>query len=314
MYKRIPAAFLLAFASVAVMPASTIAAPPSTDLPAAIFADPPLDSIHPASGQGVQFYSDGALINAQLYRPRGDGPHPTVILLHGLPGNEQNLDAAQVIRRAGWTVITFHYRGSWGSGGKFTLGGGVDDAHALLKHLHEAKSAANWGVDPNRIVLMGHSYGGFVAARTAADSPGLIGVALIAPWDVSLDERTWKPLTAARRKAVALETFDDVDGRLGTANALSLLDEVLREGPRLDLAQLAESLAQQRLLLITATRDTDDDKAIDLLPALRHFGARYLTTAQLDTDHGFNDQRIALEVRVLRWLQALPGAPSEAAP
>ena len=35
-----------------------------------------------------------------------------MILFHGLPGNEQNLDLAQAIRRANWNVLTLHYRGS----------------------------------------------------------------------------------------------------------------------------------------------------------------------------------------------------------
>lgn len=47
-----------------------------------------------------------------MYMAAGAGPHPTVLLLHGLPGNEQNVDLAQSIRRAGWNVLTLHYRGS----------------------------------------------------------------------------------------------------------------------------------------------------------------------------------------------------------
>jgi pimeloyl-ACP methyl ester carboxylesterase len=53
-------------------------------------------------------------LNAVLYIAAGEGPHPNVLLLHGLPGNEQNIDLAQSMRRAGWNVLTFHYRGSWG--------------------------------------------------------------------------------------------------------------------------------------------------------------------------------------------------------
>ena len=37
-----------------------------------------------------------------LMWPQGLGPHPVVIMLHGFPGNEKNLDLAQSIRRAGW--------------------------------------------------------------------------------------------------------------------------------------------------------------------------------------------------------------------
>src|ERR1700722_9933295 len=167
------------------------AATPDASLPAALYTDPPLDPAHPAAGEGIQFQSPGASLNGQLYRPPGEGVHPTVVLLHGLPGNEQNLDLAQSMRRAGWTVITFHYRGSWGSGGQYTLNGGIADAKALLDLLARPSGAPAWGVDPSRIVLVGHSYGGYVAARTAADTPGILGVVLLAPWDITFDTRTW---------------------------------------------------------------------------------------------------------------------------
>ncbi|MDB5393196.1 MAG: amidohydrolase family protein [Rhodospirillales bacterium] len=279
-----------------------------TDLPTAVFADPPTDPVNPATGGGVQFRSHGALINAQLYRPNGAGNHPTVILLHGLPGNEQNLDLAQAIRRAGWTVITFHYRGSWGSGGKFTLSGGLDDARALLTQLRDPTSANLWGVDHDRIVLMGHSYGGYIAARASVGAPGVVGIALVAPWDISFDARAWQPLTAARRKTAGLTAFDDVDGRLVGATASSLTDEVMRKGPLLDLTQLAVPLAQERVLLVTATHDDEDDKAASLLDRLHQLGAQHLTAELLDTDHAFSSARIALQATVLHWLEALPPA------
>ena len=127
-------------------------APARSDIPAAIFQDPPIDAKYPASGAGVQFPSHGVPINAQLYRPAGPGAHPTVVLMHGLPGNEQNLDLARAIQRSGWTVLTFHYRGSWGTPGSFTLRGGVADASALLTYLRIPARAKAWGVDPTRIV------------------------------------------------------------------------------------------------------------------------------------------------------------------
>lgn len=35
---------------------------------------------------------------ATLYTAGGEGPHPTILLLHGIPGSEQNLDLAQAFR------------------------------------------------------------------------------------------------------------------------------------------------------------------------------------------------------------------------
>lgn len=132
--------------------------------PVAISQDPPVDRAHPASGSGLQFVSMGERINAMLYLPAGAGLHPAVILLHGLPGNEQNLDLARTMQRAGWAVVTFHYRGSWGSGGKFTLAGGCDDVDSLIAEIASANGPAKWHVDPRRMVIMGHSYGGFVTS------------------------------------------------------------------------------------------------------------------------------------------------------
>ena len=301
---------IVAFGMVGLTCWAASAAMPDASLPAALYTDPPLDPAHPASGQGIQFQSHGATLNGQLYRPPGEGVHPTIVLLHGLPGNEQNLDLAQSMRRAGWTVITFHYRGSWGSGGRYTLNGGIADAKTLLDLLARPTSAQAWGVDPSKIVLVGHSYGGYVAARAAADAPGVLGVVLLAPWDISFDTRTWTPLPPARRNALALTEFKDAEGRLTGANTRSLLAEVMREGAQFDLTHLAPELATRHILIITADRDDDADKAIGLLPALTQLHAGHESVRTFPSDHSFNDHRIALQAEVLRWLATLPGAPN----
>src|SRR5690348_3348788 len=138
--------------------------------PAAIDQDPPIDHAHPAVGAGLQFTSHGKRVNAMLYLPAGAGPHPAVILLHGLPGNEQNLDLARAMQRAGWAVVTFHYRGSWGSGGTFALGGGCDDVDSLLEDISSADGSAKWHIDPRRIVIMVTA----MAGSSRAAPPGVI--------------------------------------------------------------------------------------------------------------------------------------------
>lgn len=44
---------------------------------------------------------------ATLYSAGGEGPHPTVLLLHGIPGCEQNLDLAQSLRRTCFSSVIF---------------------------------------------------------------------------------------------------------------------------------------------------------------------------------------------------------------
>ena len=283
---------------------------PAAALPTAIAADPPIDAAHPASGGGLQFLSKGERVNAQLYLPAGAGPHPAVILLHGLPGNEQNLDLARAMQRAGWAVLTFHYRGSWGSRGTFTLEGGCDDVDALIAEIESAGGAAKWHIDPKRVVIMGHSYGGYVAACATERHPSLLATALIAPWDPNSDVARFAALPADQVAVEAPKIFNDVDGRLSGIDAAGLMNAVRNHGAALDLARTAQALARRPLLIATATRDDPDDQAIALLAALSHKPHAALVNRRFDTDHGFNDQRIALETYVLNWLATLPDAPA----
>jgi pimeloyl-ACP methyl ester carboxylesterase len=93
----------------------------------AITADPASDRAYPAAMQSFQLPSHGALLNAFVYVAAGAEMHPTVILIHGFPGNERNLDLAQTIRRAGWNVLYFDYRGSWSSSGNFSFTHSIED-------------------------------------------------------------------------------------------------------------------------------------------------------------------------------------------
>ena len=88
---------------------------------ASLTADPPQDKADPATMATFQIPSHGALLNALMYVAAGAGPHGTVVLLHGFPGNEKNLDLAQAFRRDGLNVLYFDYRGSWGSPGDFSF-------------------------------------------------------------------------------------------------------------------------------------------------------------------------------------------------
>src|SRR4051812_12143147 len=85
------------------------------------------DKSYPAGLTELTIPSENALLQGIIYRANGGGKHPTLLLLHGFPGNERNLDLAQVVRAHGWNVIYFNYRGAWGSQGKFSFTNCVDD-------------------------------------------------------------------------------------------------------------------------------------------------------------------------------------------
>jgi pimeloyl-ACP methyl ester carboxylesterase len=80
---------------------------------------------------GVTFRSKGSKLLGGLYRAECVGPRPTALLLHGLPGVGKNLDIAYSLREDGWNCLFFHYRGSWGTEGAYTLEGQIDDLPAV---------------------------------------------------------------------------------------------------------------------------------------------------------------------------------------
>ena len=122
---------------------------------------------------GVTFDSDGNRLVGVAYLARGREPKPTALLLHGCPGLEQNLDIATTLRDRGWNAVMFHYRGCWGSAGRYDLRTIGRDVRAAVDHLQAGGCP---GVDPGRIAVVGHSLGGWAAILAAAADPRLRAV------------------------------------------------------------------------------------------------------------------------------------------
>ena len=87
----------------------------------------------------------------------------TVILLHGIPGNEKNMDLAQDLRRNGKNVIFFSYRGAWGSQGEYSYSNCLEDISQVLNYFSDSIIRSKMRIDTSRFVLIGHSLGGGLA-------------------------------------------------------------------------------------------------------------------------------------------------------
>src|SRR5678816_2662242 len=148
--------------------------------------DPPRDAAYPARFEVLHIPSAGVTINGVAYVASGRGTHPTLVICHGWPGNEKNLDLAQAVRRAGWNAVTFNYRGSWGSPGDFRFDHTVEDAAAVLAFLRDTANVRALGIDTTRLVVAGHSMGGWVAALIASRDARLRGAVLISAADIGL--------------------------------------------------------------------------------------------------------------------------------
>jgi pimeloyl-ACP methyl ester carboxylesterase len=273
---------------------STVSAAQS--VPAAISSDPPSDARHPAAMAVLHIPSHGLLINGLIYQPAGAGPHPTLIICHGLPGNEKNLDLAQAVRRAGWNAVTFNYRGSWGSPGNFRFAQNLEDAGAVLAYLRAPANASRLGVDTKRIAMAGHSMGGWVTALTAADDGGLIGAILISAADMG-------DMGQLPREKVAAEMADNMEALAGVT-AEGMADEVIANHEAFSLNNAVAGLAHLPLLVLTAN-DGLAPRADNLVKAIQAKGGKQVTAIHAETDHGWSDHRIYLEAVVINWIEKL---------
>jgi dipeptidyl aminopeptidase/acylaminoacyl peptidase len=116
-------------------------------------------------------WTNGALkLEGLFYHPHGDDKHPPlVVIVHGGPTGlfqDRYSNLVNLLVSQGWAVLETNPRGSQGYGAAFEaankndLGGG--DYTDIMTGVDAV--LAKYGVDPQRMALIGYSYGGEMAA------------------------------------------------------------------------------------------------------------------------------------------------------
>jgi pimeloyl-ACP methyl ester carboxylesterase len=291
-------------AAAAVLALSAAAPAWAQETPGAIAADPATDPAYPPKLVALGVPSGGVLMNGLFYLAGGPGPHPTLVLFHGFPGNEQNLDLAQAVRRAGWNVLTLHYRGSWGSPGAFSMRHVIEDAKAAEAFVSAPDVAAKYGVDRRRIVLAGHSMGGFAAASAARDDRAIAGLVLLDAWNVGADAARLATIRPGDRGVLAKDQFGQSVGPLAGVTPQGFADELAGHAQAWDVVGWAPQLTAAPVLVVGAAQ-AFGARNHAIAEAIAAAGGK-VSEVSLPTDHYFSDRRIALQAAVIRWLDALP--------
>lgn len=240
---------------------------------------------------------------ATLYTAQGEGPHPSVILLHGIPGCEQNLDLAQVLRRAGFHVMTFHYSGSWGSGGTYSLQHDIDDAQSVLDFMLQDNT---YGFDKEHIYAAGHSLGGFVCGQLSARRKEIRGTVLLMPCNAGRIRKIASE--NPENEKLLYEVFDDSVNWLTGLTKGCLVKEAIEHESEYALENHAASLAAKPLLCITGALDPYTPlscHAGPLLEAIKKAGGTQAQSLEYPTDHFFSDYRLQIAEDVTDFLLSL---------
>jgi alpha/beta superfamily hydrolase len=235
---------------------------------------------------GVTFTSNGQKVLGGFYKAEGETPRPTAVLLHGLPGIEKHLDIAYELRDRGWNCLYFHFRGCWGSQGRFSLAGLTDDTRGAVEWVRKQPS-----VDNERLALVGGSTGMYPALLHASADPGIRAVVGISPL---IEPRAFQFPTAMA---------DNFAGMLNGVTGQELQEQWKLLLP---LSDSVAALAPRPLLLVTAEKD-------DIFPPSQYADSiRGFTNLQWirnqESDHGFSLCRPWLVRTVTDWLAATLGS------
>jgi len=255
-----------------------------------LFADIRIDSLYPAGLEELSFNSSGDTVYGFSYLANGRGPHPTVVLLHGLPGNERNLDVAQHLRRNGYNVVFFNYRGSWGSQGKFNYENSLGDVNAVLDLITDPENQERLRVDSRNIFLFGHSMGAGLALITGLKDPRVKGVLAVS---------LFNPYSAFQGKAANVNVMD-----LGTyVSGLGML-KTTPEKYLKGILQHVESYNIEKMIDETKKPVLVIDEH-ELNSYLKKYARRRnFDYERWNTDIAFTDKRIALATRAEKWLDS----------
>jgi len=248
------------------------------------------DKNAPAGMNELFIPSGGATVAGLIYRANGAQKHPTLIMLHGYPGNERNLDVAQVVRAHGWNVIYFDYRGSWGSGGQFSFANCVQDVVNVVSFCK--KYGDSLRIDTSNTVLFGHSMGGWVCLKALAQLPGVRKGFALSTWDIYGDFKDVKNEQQMMERARQGGNYFVLNTPLK-----ELFKPVVDNPSFYKIQNDTAALAGKQIIMLDEHRG--NSQLADTMKSSNH---NYFDYEVWPTDHPFTNKRISLINKVLAFL------------
>lgn len=246
------------------------------------------DKSSPAGTTELRISSNGSLLQGFIYKANGGQKHPTLLLLHGYPGNEKNLDLAQVVRAHGWNVIYFDYRGSWGSQGEFSFKHCVEDVVNVVAFCKKYTDSLQ--IDTSKIALFGHSMGGWVCLKALQKLPDVQKGLVLSAWDIPYVTRNSQVLSTNEKRGDILFVLNKKSGK-------DLFKPVVDNPEYYNLANDSLALSTKQIIMLD-----EHPRNEHIAYAIKNNTKNYFKYEVWQTDHQFTNKRVALIKKVLVFL------------
>ncbi len=271
----------------------------------AIEDNPNIDIENPESMQPIILKSGNKKIVGTFFKAAGSEKKPTVLLLHGFPGNENNFDIAHAIKRFGYNVVVFHYRGSWGSDGDFSIFNSLQDVFATIDFISDEKVANELNIDNKQIILIGHSMGGFLSFLASIKYPEIKNIASLAGFNFGFF--TDYVLQNPQFIGTTMDFLSQGTLMLHGADGKKLYDEMLTNKDEWNLLKHLTEFKDKNILLVGA--EFDYVAPIDLhhkpmVQGLMKIGANVKSDIY-KCGHSFSSLRIKLTKEIIDWLREI---------
>ena len=279
---------------------------------------------------------DGRALPGTLAMPKGEGPFPAVVLVHGSGAHDRDesigpnkpfLDIARGLAAQGIAVLRYDKRTKARpqdyDGGDFTLDlETTDDAVMALEQLR-----THPGIDGKRVFVLGHSQGGMVAPRAADRSKAAGAILLAAParplFDIIVDQNQHLLASGnptANERALVEKLVREIDAfRHGGALPTGFTEIGYWKSTEIDPVAEARAI-HQPLLLLQGARDIqvfdadwqrwlaafgqDARVTFHRYPALNHLGIAGKGPGNIEEYQTTGHVDAQLIDDVARWIQA----------
>lgn len=254
----------------------------------------------------IDLRSNGVKLDAKFFPVNKADKVPTVILLHGFPGNQTSpLGLAEKLNSAGVNILVFNYQGSYLSEGNFSFDNCIENVGAAINFLTEPVNQTRFNIDTSRIVVCGYSFGGSIALESGMYNDKIRNIISIGNDDHSVSLKKVAADSVFRKAyqgyiAKSFGTEGQFRGDLKTQMEL-----YLQNIDRYDLVKNAEKLKNKKVLFIVGWLDKTSILEVNTLPLyrkLQQLNADHISIKGFESDHRFGNAINDIADTITEWI------------